>query len=115
MSSKAQIHVPHGSSNGELTEVSLIVQGLAARKKITGGVATGTASVAVATGLTTIDGVALGVKADAAGEINASPSISYEVSGGTLTIYRWKHTGPSTATLVAATTAGSVGWTAVGS
>jgi hypothetical protein len=111
-----------GDANGQLgTEVTLTpanmnlaVTGVAAGYKVARGTVSATASAAITTGLTTILGFALSVNGATATLINAAPALSGSISGGTLTVYRWKHTGPSTATLVAATTGGSVAWVAVG-
>ena len=94
--------------------LNLGVSGYASGYKLARGSQAATASAAVTTGLTTIVGFALGAYGDTATKMNAAVAISGAVSSGTLTIYRWKHTAPSTATLTAASTAGTVEWLAVG-
>jgi hypothetical protein len=95
-------------------ELNLLVQGLAAGYKLARGSVAATANKAVATGLSSIVGFALAPVAETATKGNLAVLISGKVSGGTLTVYRWKHTGPSTSTLVAATSAGTIDWLAVG-
>jgi hypothetical protein len=93
------------------------VVGVGAAYKLARGTAVGTANLTAATGLTTITGYAVspvgttGTAANAAVHIMAKPQAS---TPGTLAIKRKKHTGPSTATLVAATVVGTVSWVAVG-
>ena len=73
------------------------------------------ATQAVVTGLASIDGFALTpITGLGATPANAAVSITGKAAAGTLTIYRWKHTGPSTTTLTAATTGGTVSLLAVG-
>jgi len=111
-----------GTGNGDMgtkvtttpANLNLVTTGVAAGYKVARGTVSATASKAVATGLTTILGFALSVNGATATLVNAAPQLSGAISGGTLTVYRWKHTGPSTATLIAATTGGSVAWVAVG-
>lgn len=111
-----------GDDNGQLgTEVTttpanlnLVATGVAAGYKVARGTVSATASKAVTTGLTTILGFALTNNTASATVVNTAPVLSGAISSGTLTVYRWKHTGPSTATLIAATTGGSVAWVAIG-
>jgi hypothetical protein len=99
-------------------EINNAVEGVAADYVVARGVATfpaGTpASQAITTGLTTITGYSATVESSIAAEVNKCVHISGTRSSGTLTLYRWKVTGPSTATLIAATAAGTVSWVAVG-
>ena len=94
--------------------VSAPVAGIATGYKVARGAQAATASAAIATGLTSIVGYAVSDVGATAAKANYAPHISSAVSSGTLTVYRWKHTGATTATLVAATTAGTVSWVAVG-
>jgi hypothetical protein len=91
-----------------------MVAGMASGYKLARGSVAATASKAVTTGLSTIVGFAATLVANTATKINQARAVSATASSGTLTIKRWKHTGPSTATLVAATVAGTVEWVAVG-
>lgn len=93
--------------------VNLLVQGIASGYKIARGIQAATASAAINTGLASIVAWAVSAYADTATKINTGMP-SAKKSGATLTIYRWKHTGPSTCTRVAATVAGTVEWIAVG-
>lgn len=85
--------------------------------KVSRGQSIGTANLTGATGLTTIVGFAIaplgitGTKINQARVCNAAPQAT---TPGTLAIKRWKHQGATTATLVAATVAGTVVWVAVG-
>ena len=97
-------------------QINLLTQGVAAGYKIARGSQSATDTASVATGLTTIvAGFAMSradtaTKANNAALVTASPG----VATGALKLYRWKHTGASTPTLVAATTAGVIDWIAVG-
>lgn len=99
-----------------LNDVSManFTRGVASGYAIARGTQAATASAAIATGLTTITGFAITGVGATATKMNAARAFSGATSSGTLTAYRWKHTGASTATLVAATTAGTVAWVAVG-
>lgn len=92
-----------------------LVGGLAAGYKLARGFAVCTASTIITTGLTTITGYAVTPTAcDTATKANYAALVSAKVASGTITAYRWKHTGASTPTLVAASTAGNLAWIAVG-
>lgn len=95
-------------------QVNLLVQGYAAGYKIARGIKVATANGAINTGLASIVAFAVCAFADTATKINVARAITAKKSGATLTVYRWKHTAPSTCTLTAATTAGTVDWMAVG-
>lgn len=91
--------------------------GVAAGYKLARGMTIGTATLTAVTGLTTITGFALapvgitGTKINNAGLLSAAAQAT---TPGTLTIKRWKNATPSTATWVAATVAGTVAWSAIG-
>lgn len=103
----------HFSTDVQVDSTSVIL-GIAAGYKIARGTQVATASAAIATGLTTITGYAVSPIAATATTANAGVVVSAKASSGTLTAYRWKHTNASTTTLVAATTAGTISWIAVG-
>lgn len=95
----------------------LAVEGVAAGYKVARGTTVGTATLTAVTGLASIVGFAvtpLGTTATLVNQarvVNAKPQAT---TPGTLGIKRYKHTAPSTCTLIAATIAGTVGWVAVG-
>lgn len=96
--------------------MNLLVQGLAAGYKLARGTLIATATASVATGLSTVVDFAVTARSNTATKANTAVSVS-GIKGsiaGALKMYRWKHTGPSTATLIAATTAGTLEWVAVG-
>src|SRR5688572_26570263 len=90
-----------------------VIYGADSGFKVARGSVIGTATLTAVTGLTTVVGFALaplgitGTKINQARVCNAAPQAT---TPGTLTIKRWKHTGATTATLVAATVAGTVQW-----
>jgi len=92
------------------------IAGYASGYKIARGEATLTANATVATGLSTVVDFVAVPYADTATKANTSPvvTIADSATAGSILIYRWKHTGASTPTLVASTTAGTVNWVAVG-
>lgn len=91
-----------------------VVVGAADGYAVARGTTAATATAAITTGLTTITGYAVSGVGGTATKANAAVAVTASASSGTLTAKRWKHTGASTATLVAATTAGTVSWVAVG-
>lgn len=95
-------------------QFNLVVQGIAAGYKLARGTQIATASKAIATGLTTITGYAVSAIGNTATKANAAVAVSAAASSGTLTVYRWKHTGATTVTLLAATAAGTVSYVAIG-
>lgn len=94
--------------------VTNAVKGVAGGYALARGNVVATASMAVVTGLASITGFALARVGNTGTKANAAVSVTGAVSGGTLTVKRWKITAPSTATLIAATTNGTVSWVAVG-
>lgn len=98
------------------TQINALVIGVAGGYKLARGskVVTGTASKA--TGLTTMVGYAVSARADTATKANTAVVVSGEIgsTAGNIKIYRWKHTSAGTTTLIAATSAGTVDWLAVG-
>lgn len=98
----------------ENVNLNNVVEGAAAGYAIARGFAAATASVAITTGLTTITSYGFSDLSDSAAKANAAVLTTGYFTGGTLTAYRWKNTSSTTATLVAATTGGSLGWLAVG-
>jgi hypothetical protein len=76
-----------------------------------------TASASISTGLSTVDAVVVGSEADIAAGANACVLANGKpgVVAGNIKLTRWKHTNSTTNTLVAATTAGTLDWIAVGS
>lgn len=70
----------------------------------------------VKTGLNRIDGFAPVLVASGASTANKCPVITYVISDDkkTVDIYCWKHTSTSNPTLIAATDAVQVGWSAIG-
>lgn len=91
-----------------------VVDGVAAGYKVARGTQAATASAVIATGLTTITGYAVSSIGATATAANNAALITAKASAGNLTVYRWKHTGASTATFTAASTAGTVSFIAVG-
>lgn len=73
----------------------------------------GSNPTAVTTGLTTITGCALTIKATAAPGVSTSV-VSYGTSSGTMNMYGWKVTGTGDATLIASTGTDTIGWVCVG-
>lgn len=96
--------------------MSAIVQGAAAGYKLARGTQAATASKAISTGLTTVVAAIAAPYAATATAINKAVAVSVKLAAtaGQISVYRWKHTGASTTTLVAATQAGTVHWVAVG-
>jgi len=89
------------------------VVGIAGNYKLARGTSVATASVAITTGLTTIAGCALTTEG-----CNATPAmegtvLTYKISGGTLTAYRFR-TDATAGTIAVANVAGSLSWLAVG-
>ena len=79
-------------------------------KKVNWGTAAITGSGTVATGLTTIESVSLTIQGSAA----TDNTLSYTVSGGTLTILVWMPTAAGDTTPIAETAARTVSWEARG-
>jgi hypothetical protein len=91
------------------------VIGVALGYKIARGTTTATATKAVATGLTSVVMSWAQEKSNTATKANNGYTVQAVQTGtATITIYRWKVTSPAIATLVAATTAGTVFWGAIG-
>lgn len=91
-----------------------VLLGYATGYKLARGSGVATDSLAVVTGLTTIVAFSVTQRGSTGTTINAGVALQGSVSGGTLTIKRYKHTGVASPTLVAATVAGSVDWVAIG-
>ena len=79
-------------------------------KKVNWGTAAITGSGTVATGLATIESVSLTIQ----GSTASDNTLSYTVSGGTLTIFVWMPTAASDTTPIAETAALTVAWEARG-
>jgi len=79
-------------------------------KKVNWGTAAITGSGTVATGLTTIESVSLTIQGSAA----TDNTLSYTVSGGTLTVFVWQPTAAGDTTPIAETVAVTVAWEARG-
>jgi hypothetical protein len=97
-------------------QINLLVQGLAAGYKLARGTLIATATASVATGLSTVVDFAVTARADTATKANTASCVTGKKGSiaGALKMWRWKITAPSTATLIAATTAGTLEWIAVG-
>lgn len=105
------------SKNRQVLRQAGLVQGHAVGYAIARGETIAvTASLGVTTGLSTVVGFAVSAVGDTATKANAAIAVTGKLNAtaGQLDLYRWKHTGASTVTLVAATTAGTVSWVAVG-
>ena len=100
--------------NLSATAMNKLVQGYALGYKLARGTVMGTASVAINTGLTTITGYVITSEGATATKANACVLTTASPSGATLTAYRWKHTSATNSTLAAASTAGTLGWMAIG-
>ena len=70
-------------------------------------------SLAVTTGLGSIDGVILTLKGSAAPALETS-TLTYAASGGELTVYAWEPAGVGDPTLEADTSAAVFSWIAIG-
>jgi len=92
------------------------VDGVAAGYALARGTQIATGTALVATGLATVVAFAISPLAATASTANAAVVVSAKnaATAGSINVYRWKITAPSTATLVAATAAGTVSWLAVG-
>ena len=94
-------------------ELNALVQGVASGYKISTGRLNLTATkFGIATGLTTISNVVTSFKKATAP--STVVNTSWTAVGGILRLYGWKYTNSTTNTLVAATSAASVQWTAIG-
>lgn len=74
----------------------------------------GTNPTPIATGLTTVTGVALTLKGTAAPGLSTE-CLTYDVSGGTVNVYAWKATSVSNPTLIASTGTETIGYVITGS
>lgn len=96
-----------------LNLANFAVQGVAAGYKVATGSLNLTATkFAIATGLTSISNVVTSFKKATAP--SAVVSTSWNATAGALSLYGWKYTNSTTNTLVAASSAASVHWTAIG-
>jgi hypothetical protein len=94
-----------------------LLGGVAAGYKLARGYAAGTAAASIATGLSTVVDFVATVKGNSAALANACALVTGRksaITAGQLLLYRWKATSAGTTTLVAATTAGTLEWIAVG-
>lgn len=108
----------HGSPGSWGSEV-YPASGYASGYRIARGSETVTGTLAagstIDTGLTTVVAfAALDVAADATAANKIIKTSIFSIDGGTVIYRRWKHSGASTPTLVAATDAGVFKWIAVG-
>lgn len=113
--------VPDGSAITAPSSTFIVaasgVLGVGAGYAVARGLKTGTATPKITTGLGTVVAFAVtsvGITATAA---NACANITAKLQASTpggIAAYRWKVTAPSTATLVAASVAGTLSWVAVG-
>jgi hypothetical protein len=95
--------------------VTTPVAGVAAGYKVARGETAldGSNPTPVTTGLTSIVGCALTIKATAAPGVGTSV-VTYDTSSGTMNMYGWKVTGTGDATLIASTGTETIGWVCVG-
>ena len=83
--------------------------------RIVAGAATVTGAATIATGLTAIQGFAVEPVINTAAKANnVALTTAVVASTVNLIVRQWKHTGPSTATLIAATNAGTVNYVVIG-
>lgn len=78
------------------------------------GTNTASSSKAIAHGLTTLATAFITPTASTGTQANNVDHYTYRASGGTVTIYGWKHTSAGTTTLKAATTAGTFSYLFLG-
>ena len=98
-------------------QLNLGVQGVAASYKMARGIVAITATLQQATGLTTVVSWAVVPLCAGTTPANDGMTITAETAAstaGSINIQRWVPTANTTNTLIAATTAGTVGWLAVG-
>jgi len=97
-------------------QINALVIGVAGGYKLARGSSAVTGSASINTGLTTVVDFCAVPYADSAAKANyaVTVSIADAVAAGYIKVYRWKHTSAGTTTLVAATTAGTINWIAVG-
>ena len=75
---------------------------------------TNAAGSTIVTGLTTVTAFSLTPMGNTATLANNCVAVTGSLSSGSIVMKRFKHTGASTPTLIAATTGGTVHWIAVG-
>ena len=73
----------------------------------------GSNPTSIVTGMDTITGVSLALKGTSAPGVGTS-TLTYGISGNTLSIYAWKPTSSSDPTLIASTGTETFGYTVVG-
>jgi hypothetical protein len=97
-------------------QLNLTMQGVAAGYKMARGTSVSTASELVTTGLATVVGFVVAPVGATATVLNLASAASAKAAAtaGKLNVYRWVCTSADTPTLIAATTAGTVGWLAIG-
>lgn len=101
--------MPRTNFSGGLTSEGTIVPRIAS-----GEIALdGSNPTPIATGLTTVTGVAVALKGSAAPGVGTSV-ITYDVSGGTVNLYAWKPTSNANPTLIASTGTETVGYVVTG-
>lgn len=90
--------------------------GLGEQVALARGSVVATASASISTDLATVDAVVVGSEAELAAGANACVLATGKpgLIAGNITLKRWKNTNSTTNTLVAATTAGTLDWIAVG-
>lgn len=103
-------------TQGGTNALTLAANGVAAGYKIARGTQVATATALVTTGLATVVAFAVSPIAASTTAILAAAWASGKAAAtaGKLNVYRWKHTGATTVTPVAASTAGTLSWIAVG-
>ena len=95
-------------------DIGLATTGYAAGYKVARGSHAATVSMAITTGLTTIVAFATGIESKRATTANYCVLTTGKASGGTLTLYNWKHKTATASTLIAATSSATINWIAVG-
>lgn len=110
-----------GSGSGTLisrtaAQINLLIQGVAAGYKVARGSLTATATASFSTGLTTVVHAVVTARAASAANINKAVAVSWDkgVVAGYMKVYRWKHKGVGSPTLIAATSNGILDWVAIG-
>lgn len=104
-----------GSTTFTEATLALYSKGVAAGYKIARGETAldGTNPTPVSTGLASITGCSLTIKATAAPGLSTSV-VTYDTSTGTMNMYGWKPTGAGDTTLIASAGTDTVGWICVG-
>ena len=101
----------------DLLDVEKAIGGIAGGLGVRTGTVTGTATPSVTTTLNTVNNVVLVPRADTATKINACAGWGWAPQAstpGAFDVFRWKHTGATTPTFIAATVAGTLDYIAFG-